>query len=90
MVKIRTKPLLRGFALKQLIDQLLKVLCDLVFIINLIICLSEIKRIMQCRRGKLHSHIIGDIVEGHQILAVHILHGHPKSHIRMSHLHQRL
>ena len=58
------------------------------FIVNLIVCLPEIKRVMQGGRGKLHAHIIGDIIKRHQVFAVHILYRHAESHIRMLHLHQ--
>ena len=44
---------------------------------------------MQRGRGKFHSHVVGNIIKRHQILAVHILHRHAESHVGMLHLHKR-
>ena len=53
-----------------------------------VIVLPEIKGIVQCGCGKLHPHLVRQAVEGDQVLTVHILDRHPKSHIRMPHSNQ--
>ena len=59
-------------------------------IVDLIIRLAKIKGIVQRGGCEFHPHLIGDMIEGHQVLAVHILNRHSESDVRMPHFHQRL
>lgn len=43
---------------------------------------------MKRSRCELHSKLVGDLIQGNQILAVHVLNGHAEAHIRMPHFHQ--
>ena len=88
MVEIGPEPLFGAAAAEQFIDESLKIFGHMVFVIDLIVRLAEIEAVVEGGGGKLHPHLVAELVQGHQILTVHILHGHAEAHIRVSHFHQ--
>ena len=86
MVKVCTEPLLRTLAPQQLIDKRLKVLRHHRAVMDDVLGLNKVEAVVKRSRSKLHSHLIGDIVERHEIGSILVLDGHAKANILHAHL----
>ena len=90
VVKVSPEPLFRAVAAKQLVDQLFKVFGDHGPVVDDVFRLHEIEAVVQRRGGELHTHFVGDFVQGHQIGGVLILHGHAEAHVLHAHFPEGL
>ena len=55
-----------------------------------VLCLDEVEAVVQRRRGELHAQLVGDLVEGHQVGRVEVLHRHAEAHVGVLELDELL
>lgn len=90
VVEVGAEPLLRAVGLEQLVDQVLKVLGHHGTVVDDVLCLDEVEAVVQRRRGELHAQLVGDLVEGHQVGRVEVLHRHAEAHVGVLELDELL
>ena len=90
MVKVSTEPLLRAVATEQLVDQILKVLCNHRAVVDDVLCFNKVEAVMQRSRSKLHAHLIGDFIQRNQVRSIFVLNGHTEANVLHPHLTQFL
>lgn len=81
VVKVGAEPLLGAVGPEQLVDQVLEVLCHHGPVVDDVLGLDEVEAVVQRRRGELHAQLVGDLVEGHQVGRVEVLHRHAEAHV---------
>ena len=90
VVEVGAEPLLGAAGLEQLVDQVLEVLRHHGAVVDDVLCLDEVEAVVKRRRGELHAQLVGDLVEGHQVGRVEVLHRHAEAHVGMLELDELL
>lgn len=90
VVEVGAEPLLGAVGPEQLVDQVLEVLRHHGAVVDDVLCLDEVEAVVQRRRGELHAQVVGDLVEGHQVGRVEVLHRHAEAHVGMLELDELL
>ena len=90
VVEVGAEPLLGAVGPEQLVDQILEVLGHHGAVVDDVLGLDEVEAVVQRRRGELHAQLIGDLVEGHQIGRVEVLHRHAEAHVGVLELDELL
>ena len=88
MVKVCTEPLFRAIATEQFIDQILKVFSNHWAVVDDVLGLNEVEAVMQRSGSELHTHLIGDFVQRHQVRSVLVLNSHTETNVLHAHLTQ--
>ena len=86
MVEVSTEPLLRRVRLQQLVHQVLEVLSHHRTVVDDVLSLNEVERVMERCGSKLHTHLVAQLIERHEVWSVFVLNGHTEAHILQSHL----
>lgn len=81
VVEVGAEPLLWAVGPEQLVDQVLEVLGHHGAVVDDVLCLDEVEAVVQRRRGELHAQLVGDLVEGHQVGSVEVLHRHSEADV---------
>lgn len=90
VVEVGAEPLLGAVGPEQLVDQVLEVLCHHGSVVDDVLGLDEVEAVVQRRRGELHAQLVGDLVEGHQVGRVEVLHRHAEAHVGVLELDELL
>ena len=90
MVEVSTEPLLRRVRLQQFVHQILEVLSHHRTVVDDVLSLNEIERVMERCGSKLHTHLVAQFIERHEVWSVLVLNGHTEAHILQSHLAELL
>ena len=90
VVEVGTEPLLGAVGPEQLVDQVLEVLGHHGAVVDDVLGLDEVEAVVQRRRGELHAQLVRDLVEGHQIGRVEVLHRHAEAHVGVLELDELL
>ena len=90
VVKVCTEPLLRAIAAEQFIDQILEVLSNHRTVMDDVLGLNEVEAVVQRSSCKLHTHLVRDLVQRHQVGSILVLNGHTETDILHAHLTQFL
>lgn len=90
VVEVGAEPLLGAIGLEQLVDQVLEVLGHHGTVVNDVLGLDEVEAVVQRRRGELHAQLVGNLVEGHQVGRVEVLHRHAEAHVGVLELDELL
>ena len=81
VVEVGAEPLLGAAGPEQLVDQVLKVLCHHGAVVDDVLGLDKVEAVVQRRRGELHTQLVRNLVEGHQVRRVEVLHRHAEAHV---------
>ena len=81
VVKVGAEPLLGAVGPEQLVDQVLEVLRHHGAVVDDVLGLDEVEAVVKRRRGELHAQLVGNLVEGHQVGRVEVLHRHAEANI---------
>ena len=81
VVEVGAEPLLGAVGPEQLVDQVLEVLRHHGAVVDDVLGLDEVEAVVKRRRGELHAQLVGNLVEGHQIGRVEVLHRHAEANI---------
>ena len=90
VVEVGAEPLLGAVGPEQLVDQVLEVLRHHGSVVDDVLGLDEVEAVVQRRRGELHAQLVGDLVEGHQVGRVEVLHRHAEAHVGVLELDELL
>lgn len=90
VVEVGAEPLLGAVGPEQLVDQVLEVLGHHGAVVDDVLGLDEVEAVVQRRRGELHAQLVGDLVEGHQVGRVEVLHRHAEAHVGVLELDELL
>ena len=90
VVEVGAEPLLGAVGPEQLVDQVLEVLGHHGAVVDDVLCLDEVEAVVKRRRGELHAQLVGDLVEGHQVGRVEVLHRHAEAHVGVLELNELL
>lgn len=90
VVEVGAEPLLGAVGPEQLVDQVLEVLGHHGAVVDDVLGLDEVEAVVQRRRGELHAQLVGDLVEGHQVGRVEVLHRHAEANVRVLELDELL
>lgn len=90
VVEVGAEPLLGAVGPEQLVDQVLEVLGHHGAVVDDVLGLDEVEAVVQRRRGELHAQLVGDLVEGHQVGCVEVLHRHAEAHVGVLELDELL
>lgn len=90
VVEVGAEPLLGAVGPEQLVDQVLEVLGHHGAVVDDVLGLDEVEAVVQRSRGELHAQLIGDLVEGHQVGRVEVLHRHAEAHVGVLELDELL
>lgn len=90
VVEVGAEPLLGAVGPEQLVDQVLEVLRHHGAVVDDVLGLDEVEAVVQRRRGELHAQLVRDLVEGHQVGRVEVLHRHAEAHVGVLELHELL
>ena len=90
VVKVSTEPLLRAVATEQLIDQILKVLCNHRAVVDDVLGFNKVETIVQRCGCKLHAHLVRDLIQRNQVRCVLVLNRHTEANVLHAHLTQLL
>lgn len=90
VVEVCAEPLLGAVGLEQLVDQVLEVLGHHGTVVDDVLGLDEVEAVVQRRRGELHAQLVGNLVEGHQVGRVEVLHRHAEAHVGVFELDELL
>lgn len=90
VVEVSSEPLLGAVGLEQLVDQVLEVLGHHGTVADDVLGLDEVEAVVQRRRGELHAQLVGDLVEGHQVGCVEVLHRHAEPDVGVLELDELL
>lgn len=90
VVEVGAEPLLGTAGPEQLVDQVLKVLGHHGAVVDDVLCLDEVEAVVQRRRGELHTQLVGDLVERHQVGRVEVLDRHAEAHVGVLELDELL
>lgn len=90
VVEVGAEPLLGAAGLEQLVDQVLEVLGHHGAVVDDVLCLDEVEAVVKRRRGELHAQLVGDLVEGHQVGRVEVLHRHAEANVGVLELDELL
>lgn len=86
VIKVGAEPLLGAVAAQKLIDQIFKVFSHHRTVVDDILGLYEIEAVVQGSSGKLHAHLVGDVVQRHQVRGILVLYRHAKADVLHAHL----
>lgn len=81
VVEVGAEPLLGAVGPEQLVDQVLEVLRHHGAVVDDVLGLNEVEAVVKRRRGELHAQLVGDLVEGHKVGRVEVLHRHAEANI---------
>lgn len=90
VVEVGAEPLLGAVGPEQLVDQVLEVLGHHGSVVDDVLGLDEVEAVVKRRRSELHAQLVGDLVEGHQVGRVEVLHRHAEAHIGVLELDELL
>lgn len=90
VVEVGAEPLLGAVGPEKLVDQVLEVLGHHGAIVDDVLCLDEVEAVVQRRRGELHTQLVGDLVEGHQVGRVEVLDRHAEANVGVLELDELL
>ena len=90
MVEVGAEPLLGAVGPEQLVDQVLEVLGHHGAVVDDVLGLDEVEAVVQRRRCELHAQLVRDLVEGHQVGSVEVLHRHAEAHVGVLELDELL
>ena len=90
VVKVGAEPLLWAVGPEQLVNQVLEVLGHHGTVVDDVLGLDEVEAVVQRRRGELHAQLVGNLVEGHQVGRVEVLHRHAEADVGVLELHELL
>ena len=90
MVEVGAEPLLGAVGPEQLVDEVLEVLGHHGAVVDDVLGLDEVEAVVQRSRGELHAQLVGDLVEGHQVGRVEVLHRHAEAHVGVLELDELL
>lgn len=90
VVEVGAEPLLGTVRPEQLVNQVLEVLGHHGAVVDDVLGLDEVEAVVQRRRGELHAQLVGDLVEGHQVGRVEVLHRHAEAHVGVLELDELL
>lgn len=90
VVEVGAEPLLGAVGPEQLVDQVLEVLGHHGAVVDDVLGLDEVEAVVQRRRSELHAQLVGDLVEGHQVGRVEVLHRHAEAHVGVFELDELL
>lgn len=90
VVEVGAEPLLGAAGPEQLVGQVLEVLGHHGAVADDVLCLDEVEAVVQGGRGELHAQLVGDLVEGHQVGRVEVLHRHAEPDVGVLELDELL
>lgn len=90
VVEVGAEPLLGAVGPEQLVDQVLEVLGHHGAVVDDVLGLDEVEAVVKRRRGELHAQLVGDLVEGHQVGRVEVLHRHAEANVGVLELDELL
>ena len=90
MVEVSTEPLLWRVRLQQFVHQVLEVLSHHRTVVDDVLSLNEVERVMERCGSELHTHLVAQLIERHEVRSVLVLNGHTEAHILQSHLAELL
>lgn len=90
VVEVGAKPFLGFAALEELVDERLEVLSNHRAIMDDVLGLDKVEAIVERCGCKLHTHLIGNLVERHKIWGIEVLHRHTETYVRMIELDELL
>lgn len=90
MVEVCPEPLLGALRLEELIHKILEVLGDHGTIVDDVVRLDKIEAVVEGRSRKLHSKLVGQLVERDEVLGILVLNSHTETNVRMLHLNELL
>lgn len=90
MVEVGAEPLFGAVGPEQLVDQVLEVLGHHGAVVDDVLGLDEVEAVVQRRRSELHAQLVGNLVEGHQVGRVEVLHRHAEAHVGVFELDELL
>lgn len=90
VVEVGAEPLLGAVGPEQLVDQVLEVLGHHGSVVDDVLGLDEVEAVVKRRRSELHAQLVGDLVEGHQVGRVEVLHRHAEAHVGVLELDELL
>ena len=90
MVEVCPEPLLGALRLEELIHKVLEVIGDHGAIVDDVVRLDKIETVVEGRSRKLHSQLVGQLVERDEILSILVLNSHTETNVRMLHLNELL
>ena len=86
VVEIGPHPLFRAPGAQQLVHQVLKMLGHHRPVVDDVVGFHKVKAVVQAGGGKLHAHLVGDLVQTHQVRRVPVLDRHAEAHVLHAHL----
>ena len=90
VVEVGTEPLLGALGLEELVHKALEVLGNHWAIVDDIVCFNKIEAVVEGRSRKLHSKLVGQLVERNEVLGILVLNSHAEANVRMLHLNELL
>lgn len=90
VVEVGAEPLLGAVGPEQLVDEVLEVLGHHGAVADDVLGLDEVEAVVQRRRGELHAQLVRDLVEGHQVGRVEVLHRHAEPDVGVLELDELL
>lgn len=90
MVEVCTEPLLGALGLEELVHKVLEVLGNHWAIVDDVVRLDKIEAVVEGRSRKLHSKLVGQLVERDEVLGILVLNSHAETNVRMLHLNELL
>ena len=85
MVEIGAEPLLRAVTAEELVDEVLEVLRHHRAVVNDVLRLDEVEAVVQARGRELHTHLIREVVERHEVGRVLVLYRHAETDVLHAH-----
>ena len=85
VVEVGAEPLLGAVGVEELVDELLEVLGDHRAVLDDVAGLDEVEAVVEGRRREFHAELIGELVEGDEVLRVAVLDGHAEADILHAH-----
>ena len=85
VVEVGAEPLLRTVTAEELVDEVLKILCHHRAVVNDVLRLDEVEAVVQARGRELHTHLIREVVERHEVGCVLVLHRHAETDVLHAH-----
>lgn len=90
VVEVGAKPFLGFAALEELVDERFEVLGNHRAIMDDVLGLDKVEAIVERCGCELHTHLIGNLVERHEIWGIEVLHRHTEAYVRMIELDELL
>ena len=85
VVEVGAEPFLRAVAPEHPVDQILKIFRYHRAVVDDVLCLNKVEAVMQARGRELHTHLVREVVERHEVGGVLVLHRHAEADVLHAH-----